>query len=57
VYKMLIGRDPIEGANLASQPTFCRFDNAPDRKQLYRINEALADRVVERHGRRLHGDV
>ena len=37
VHKMLIGRDPIEGQDLASQPTICRFENAPDRKQLYRM--------------------
>ena len=55
VHKMLIGRDPIEGTDLASQPTLCRFENAPDRKQLYRMGEGLADGVVERHGRRLHG--
>ena len=55
VHKMLIGRDPVEGADLASQPTLCRFENAPDRKQLYRMSEALADAVIERHRRRLHG--
>jgi hypothetical protein len=55
VHKMLIGRDPVEGADLASQPTLSRFENVPDRKQLYRMGEALADRVIERHGRRLHG--
>ncbi len=55
VHKMLIGRDPVEGQDLASQPTICRFENAPDRKQLYRMGEALADCVIERHRRRLHG--
>jgi hypothetical protein len=55
VHKMLMGRDPVEGADLASQPTLCRFENAPDRKQLYRMSEALADSVIERHRRRLHG--
>lgn len=55
VHKMLIGRDPVEGQDLASQPTLCRFENAPDRKQLYRMGEALADSVIERHRRRLHG--
>ncbi len=55
VHKLLVGRDPVEGADLASQPTLSRFENAPDRKQLYRLAEALADRVVERHRRRLHG--
>ncbi len=55
VHKMLVGRDPVAGADLASQPTLSRFENAPDRKQLYRMGEALAERVIERHRRRLHG--
>jgi hypothetical protein len=55
VHKLLLGRDPVEGADLASQPTLCRFENAPDRKQLYRMGEALADGVIERHRRRLPG--
>jgi hypothetical protein len=55
VHKLLVGRDPIEGADLASQPTLSRFENAVDRKQLYRMGEALADAVIERHRRRLHG--
>jgi Transposase DDE domain group 1 len=55
VHKMLLGRDPVEGQDLASQPTLSRFENAPDRKQLYRMGEALADCVIERHRRRLHG--
>jgi Transposase DDE domain group 1 len=55
VHKLLVGRDPIDGADLASQPTLSRFENAPDRKQLFRLTEALADRVIERHRRRLHG--
>jgi len=55
VHKMLAGRDPIEGDDLASQPTLSRFENAVDRKQLYRLGEALAECVIERHRRRLHG--
>jgi len=55
VHKMLIGRDPVEGQDLASQPTLSRFENAPDRKQLYRMGGALADCVIERHRRRLQG--
>jgi hypothetical protein len=55
VHKLLVGRDPVEGADLASQPTLSRFENAVDRKQLYRMGEALADAVLERHRRRLHG--
>ena len=55
VHKLLVGRDPVEGADLASQPTLSRFENAPDRKQLYRLGEALAECMIERHRRRLHG--
>jgi hypothetical protein len=55
VHKLLLGRDPVEGADLASQPTLSRFENAVDRKQLYQMGEALADSVIERHRRRLHG--
>jgi hypothetical protein len=52
---MLIGRDPVEGADLASQLTLSRFENVPDRKQLYRMGEALTDSVIECNCRRLHG--
>ncbi len=55
VHKLLVGRDPVEGQDLASQPTLSRFENGPDRKQLLRMTEALADCVIERHRRRLHG--
>jgi Transposase DDE domain group 1 len=55
LHKLLVGRDPVEGADLASQPTLSRFEKAVDRKQLYRLGEALADAVLERHRRRLHG--
>ena len=51
----MLGRDPVEGADLASQPTLSRFENGIDRKQLYRMGKVLAERVVERHRRRLHG--
>ena len=55
IHKLLVGRDPIDGEDLASQPTLSRFENAPDRKELLRMTEALADRVIERHRKRLHG--
>src|SRR6266700_5295455 len=43
VHKLLVGRDPVEGEDLASQPTLSRFENAPDRKAVLRMTEALAD--------------
>jgi Transposase DDE domain group 1 len=55
VHKLLVGREPLDGEDLASQPTLSRFENAPDRKQLFRLGEALADCVMERHRQRLHG--
>ena len=55
VHKLLVGRDPIQGEDLASQPTLSRFENGRDRKQLFRLSEALADCVIERHRRRLGG--
>jgi hypothetical protein len=55
IHKMLLDRDPVSGLDLASQPTLSRFENAVGRKELYRMGEALADSVVERHRRRLHG--
>jgi hypothetical protein len=34
VHKLLVGHDPVEGEDLASQPTLSRFENAVDHKQL-----------------------
>ncbi|MGH2398076.1 MAG: IS1380 family transposase, partial [bacterium] len=55
VHKMLLDRDPIEGDPLASQPTLSRFENAVEPRELYRMGEALAEIVIERHRRRLKG--
>jgi hypothetical protein len=55
IHKLLVGRNPLDGEDLASQPTLSRFENAPNRKELLRMTEALADRVIERHRKRLHG--
>ena len=55
IHKLLVCRNPVDGKDLASQPTLSRFENAPDRKELLRMTEALADRVIERHRKRLHG--
>jgi hypothetical protein len=52
VHKMLIGRDAVEGAGLASQPTLSRFENAVGPKVLYRMGEALADAVIKSERRR-----
>jgi hypothetical protein len=55
VHKLLVGRDPLEGEDLASQSTLSRFENSVDRKELFRMAEALADTVIERHRKRLRG--
>lgn len=55
IQKLLVGRDAVDGAALASQPTLSRFENAVDRKALYRMGAALADAVIGRHRRRLKG--
>ena len=57
IHKMLLDRDPVAGHDLASQPTLSRFENAIGVKELYRMSEALADSVIERHARRLRGRV
>jgi hypothetical protein len=55
VHKLLVGRDPVKGEDLASQPTLSRFENSVGRKELFGMAEALADTVIERHRQRLHG--
>lgn len=53
IQKLLCGRDPLSGEDLASQPTLSRFENAFDRADLYRMGIGLAETVIERHRRRL----
>jgi hypothetical protein len=55
ILKMLLDRDPVEGDSLASQPTVSRFENSVGPKDLYRMGRALAEKVIERHRRRLRG--
>jgi hypothetical protein len=55
IHKALLDRHPLDGADLASQPTLSRFENAVDSKDLYRMGEALAERVIQRHAQRLRG--
>ena len=57
VHKLLVGRDPVEGAALASQSTLSRFENALGPKSLMRMGLALADRVIACHRKRLRGRV
>ena len=57
IHKLLLGRDPVHGRDLASQPTVSRFENAMGPRDLYRMGETLADGVIERHAQRLGGRV
>ena len=54
VYKLLLGRNPVTGLDMASQPTLSRFENAAGPRDLYRMAEALACSVIERHAKRLN---
>ena len=47
IHKLLLGRDPVAGESLASQPTLSRFENAAGRGALYDMGCELAARVVE----------
>lgn len=48
VHKLLVGRDPVLGAALASQPTLSRFENGMDRGDLLQMSEALLETVLAR---------
>src|SRR6202790_1899881 len=53
IHKLLLDRNPIEGRDLASQPTLSRFENGVGVKELYRAGEFLAESVIRRHAQRL----
>jgi hypothetical protein len=55
VHKLLLGRDPLTGLELASQATLSRFENAVGRQELYLAAVGLADLVIEQHRARLRG--
>jgi hypothetical protein len=55
IQKLLLGRDPIGGAPLASQPTLSRFENGHGAQALYDLAWALGTHVIARHQRRLRG--
>ena len=52
IHKLLLGRDPIDGGRLASQPTVSRFDHTAAPRTLLAMGHALADTVIARHRRR-----
>ena len=53
IHKLMIGRDPIHGERLASQPTISRMENAVGRAELLQMSTVLAQTVLARHKRRL----
>jgi len=55
MHKLAVGRDPLTGAPLASQPTRSRFENAVGPRVLHRMGATVADRVIEQHRHRLKG--
>ena len=52
IHKLLLGRDPIDGGRLASQPTISRFEHTAAPRMLLAMGAALADTVIARHRRR-----
>jgi hypothetical protein len=52
IHKLLLGRDPIDGGRLASQPTISRFEHSAAPRMLLAMGHALADTVIARHRRR-----
>jgi hypothetical protein len=55
IHKLLLGRDPIDGDSLASQPTLSRFENQVGVHELHAMGCELAASVIARHQQRLHG--
>ena len=52
IHKLLLGRDPLEGGRLASQPTISRFEHTAAPRMLLAMSHALADTMIARHRRR-----
>jgi len=55
IHKLLAGRDPLKGHDLASQPTLSRFENSVTPRSLYTMGMTLAESVITRHGKRRNG--
>jgi hypothetical protein len=55
LHKLAVGRDPLTGAALASQPTVSRFENAVGMRTLARMGRTLAATVIAHHRERLKG--
>lgn len=55
LHKLAVGRDPVTGTALASQPTLSRFENAGSLWALARMGRTLAATVIAHHRERLRG--
>src|SRR2546428_659047 len=55
IHKLVLGRDPLTGLGLASQPTLSRFENAVSARELHAMTHVLADTVIAQQRRRLEG--
>ena len=53
LHKLLLARDPVTGASLASQPTISRFENGLRVADHYRLGVSLAETVMGWHRKRL----
>ncbi|HUP59194.1 MAG TPA: IS1380 family transposase, partial [Thermoanaerobaculia bacterium] len=53
IQKLLLERDPLDGAGLADQSTLSRFENAAGPRDLYRMGSELMDVVIEQNRKRL----
>src|SRR6058998_1701430 len=57
LHKLLLERDPLDGAALGSQPTLSRLENAVGLREVVAMGQVLADTVIAQHQRRLQGQV
>jgi len=55
IHKLLLGRDPVDGDAIASQPTISRFENGVGPRVLNAMGRELAANVIDRHRQRLQG--
>jgi len=54
-FKVLLGRDPIAGIDLATQPTLSRFENAFEAADLRLLHDVLMNAVIDNHRKRRRG--
>lgn len=57
IIKIACAKLPDSEEDLGSQPTMCRFENAPSRTDLYRLGETLVDLFIDSYKRAPEGIV